>query len=64
MASGAQFEAALKEIVEAEREQAVDDLVGGSAEDYAAYRETLGFIRALDLYGEWCAEVGRKLDER
>jgi hypothetical protein len=64
MASSAQFEAALKEIVEAERDQAAADLADGSAGDYAEYREQVGFIRALDQFGEWCAEVARKLEER
>ncbi len=64
MALSVQFEAALKEIVAIEREQALEDLATGSAEDYPAYRETVGFIRALDQFGEWCAEVAKKLDER
>lgn len=64
MASSAQFEAALKTIIDDEREQAVADLADGAADDYASYREQVGFIRALDRFGEWCAEVAKKLDER
>jgi hypothetical protein len=64
MANAAQLEAKLKEIVAAEREEAVDDLASGGPEDYAAYRETVGFIRALDQFGAWCAEAGKQLDER
>lgn len=64
MASAPQLEAKLKEIVAAEREDAVTDLVGGSAGDYADYREAIGFIRALDRFSEWCAEAGKELDER
>jgi hypothetical protein len=64
MGSGAQFEAMLKEIVGFERDLAIGDLAGGAAEDYPAYREQVGFIRALDRFAEWCAEVNVKLDER
>jgi hypothetical protein len=64
MASANQLEAKLKEIVAAEREQAVEDLASGGPEDYPAYREAVGFIRALDEFGTWCAEAGKALDER
>jgi hypothetical protein len=64
MASAVQFEAKLREIVAAEREVSVEELTGGGPEDYAAYRETVGFIRALDSVGDWCAEAAKQLDER
>jgi hypothetical protein len=64
MASAAQLEAKLKEIITDEREQAVGDLASGGPEDYAAYREQVGFIRALDEFGAWCAEAAKQLDER
>jgi hypothetical protein len=64
MASAPQLEAKLKEIIAAEREQSVEELTSGGPEDYAAYRETVGFIRALDEFGAWCAEAGKQLDER
>jgi hypothetical protein len=64
MAMATQFEAKLREIVAAEREQAVDDLASGGPEDYPAYREAIGFIRALDSIGDWCAEAEKQLEER
>jgi hypothetical protein len=64
MAMAAQFEAVLKQRIAEERESAVEDLAKGGPEDYAAYRQTVGFIRALDQIDEWCADVTRKLDER
>lgn len=64
MASAVQLEAKLKEIVAAEREQAVDDLAAGGPEDYAAYREQIGFIRALDSFDGWCADAAKQLEER
>jgi len=64
MASALQLEAKLKEIIAAEREDRLADLADGGPEDYAAYREAVGFIRALDTFGEWCAEAGKQLDER
>jgi hypothetical protein len=63
MASAPQLEAVLREIVAEEREAAVERLTGG-LEDFASYREEVGFIRALDQFEEWCAEAGKKLDER
>lgn len=63
MASSLQFETLLKEIIAEEREQTLEDIANG-VEDYAAYRELVGYIRALDAYGDWCAEVGKKLEER
>jgi hypothetical protein len=63
MASAPQLEAKLKEIVADEREAAVERLVGGLA-DYPAYREEVGFVRALDQFGEWCADAAKQLDER
>lgn len=38
----------LKKNIEAERASAVDFLVGGSAIDFAAYREVVGLIRGLE----------------
>lgn len=64
MALAAQFEAVLKQIVTEERELMLEDMANGAPEDYAAYREIVGYIRALDQYEEWCAEVGKRLDER
>jgi hypothetical protein len=64
MASAVQFEAALREIVADERASAVTNLTSGGAGDYPAYREAIGFIRALDQLSEWCAEAGKTLDER
>lgn len=64
MASGVQFEALLKEIIAEEREQTLEDMANGSADDYPGYRELVGYIRALDAFGDWCAEVIKKLDER
>ena len=64
MASAPQLEAKLREIVADEREVAVATLTVGGPGDYAAYRETVGFIRALDQFGEWCAEAAKQLDER
>lgn len=64
MASSLQFEALLKEIIAQEREEALEDLANGAAEDYPGYREAVGYIRALDAYADWCAEVGKKLEER
>jgi hypothetical protein len=63
MALSSQLEAKLKEIVADEREQAVERLTAG-LEDYPAYREEVGFVRALDLFGEWCAEAAKQLEER
>lgn len=63
MASAPQLEAALKEIVADERAAAVERLTSG-LEDHSTYREEVGYIRALDQFGEWCAEAGKKLDER
>ena len=64
MASALQLEAKLKEIIADEREQAVEILTTGGPEDYAAYREEVGYIRALDQFDAWCAEAGKQLDER
>lgn len=63
MASAPQFEAALREIIAVEREAAVERLTGG-LEDYPTYREEVGFIRCLDSFEDWCADVGKKLEER
>ena len=63
MASAPQLEAVLKEIVADEREAAVERLTSG-LEDYPTYREEVGYVRALDQFGTWCAEAGKKLDER
>jgi hypothetical protein len=64
MASAPQLEAKLKEILADEREEAVMALTSGGPEDYAAYREQVGYIRALDQFSAWCAEAGKLLDER
>jgi hypothetical protein len=64
MASALQLETKLKEIIAAEREERVSNLADGGPEDYAAYREEVGYIRALDEFGSWCAEAGKQLDER
>ena len=63
MALSAQLEAKLKEIVADERTAAVERLTSG-IEDYPAYREEVGFIRALDQFADWCTEANEKLDER
>lgn len=64
MASAAQLEAKLKEIIADEREESVMSLSSGGPEDYAAYREEVGYIRALDQFANWCAEAAKQLDER
>jgi len=64
MASAPQLEATLREIIAEVRADTIGELVAGGPEDYAAYRETVGYIRALDQFPEWCAEAGKKLDER
>jgi hypothetical protein len=64
MASGAQFEAVLRQVVAAERDDLVDELAKGAAEDYADYSARVAYIRALDQLPEWCAEAGKRLDER
>lgn len=64
MALAAQFEAVLKQIVTEERELMAEDLANGAPEDYAAYREIVGYIRALDQLGEFCIEVEKRLEER
>lgn len=64
MASAVQFEAKLKELIDVQREQAAIELIGGGPEDYAAYRETVGFIRGLDTIDHWCVEAFKQLDER
>ena len=64
MALSAQFEAKLKEIVDGEREVAVLALTQGGPEDYAAYREQVGYIRGLDQLDRWCVEALNQLDER
>jgi hypothetical protein len=63
MALANQLEAKLKEIVADERAEAVKRLVSG-LEDYPTYREETGFIRALDMFADWCVEALEKLDER
>jgi hypothetical protein len=57
------MEAKLREIIDAAREEAVRDLSLGGPEDYAAYRETVGFIRALDRFDHWCVDAFKQLDE-
>lgn len=64
MASAIQFELKLKEIVDVARETAVANIAGGGPEDYAAYREEVGFIRAIDQFDRWCIEAFKELDER
>jgi hypothetical protein len=64
MASAPQLEAKLKEIVAGEREEAVEGLIRGGPDDYAAYREAVGFIRALDLLEELLADAAKQLEER
>lgn len=64
MASALQFETKLKEIVDAQRDAVIAELVSGGPEDYAAYRETVGFIRGLDQIDRWCVEAFKELDER
>lgn len=64
MASALQFEVKLKEIIAGERQETLEILASGGPEDYAAYREKVGFVRALDLFDEWCARVTEALDER
>ena len=50
MASAPQLEAKLKEIIADEREETVQNLTAGGCEDYADYREVVGYIRALDEF--------------
>jgi hypothetical protein len=64
MASAPQLEAKLREIVAAERDEMVAGLTDGGPQDYAAYREQVGYIRALDQFTEWCAQAEKELDER
>lgn len=64
MASAVQFEQVLSDIIADERAAVLDELAEGAPEDYAAYRERVGYIRALGLFRSWCAEAGKKLDER
>lgn len=64
MASAPQLEAKLKEIIDAEREEMVRQITIGGPEDYAAYREAVGYIRALDNFDHWCVDAFKGLDER
>ena len=64
MASGAQYETVLRQVVAKRRAEAVENLTLGSAADFAEYREQIGYIRALDQLDEWCVEVGETLEER
>ncbi|HEY1879551.1 MAG TPA: hypothetical protein VGG68_06440 [Caulobacteraceae bacterium] len=63
MASAAQLEQALRDIVTAEREEIIDNIADGGPEDYATYREYVGQIRTLDQFTEWLAEAAKRLDE-
>lgn len=60
-----QFETELRKIVEDERQRVRDELEGAEAvKDYAAYRERIGYLRALKDVGDWCAETETKLSKR
>jgi len=64
MATGAQIEAVLKQIIADEREASLEDLANGAPEDYAGYREIVGYIRALDNFTDWWVEAMKRFDER
>jgi hypothetical protein len=63
LASAAKFEAKLGEIIAYERAEAVSNLARGGPEDFAAYREVVGFIRALDQFPDWCTEAAKAAEE-
>jgi hypothetical protein len=53
----------LKKNIEAERASAVDFLVGGSASDFAAYREVVGLIRGLESGLRTIEDLSRRYTE-
>jgi hypothetical protein len=63
VALSSQLEAKLKAIIADERIEAVKRLTQGGPEDYAGYREEVGFIRCLDMFADWCVEANEKLVE-
>lgn len=59
-----QFEKLLRERVEEERERVRDEIAGGQAvQTFEAYRERVGYLRALDELEGWCADVTTDLNK-
>lgn len=60
-----QFEAELRKVVEQQRAEVLERLeLGGGVPDYPAYREQVGYLRALKNFGDWCEEVRSTLEKR
>ena len=60
-----QFEIELGKLVEAERQHVLDLLAtGGGIEDFAAYRERVGYLRALGKVVELFEDVQKVLNQR
>ena len=60
-----QFETELRKIVSQKRDEVLSKLeIAGGVDDYAAYREQVGYLRALGDMGDWCNEVSLKLEQR
>lgn len=58
------FENELRKLIAAEREDTRNKLESGSPVDYAAYRERVGFLRALKEVEDMCLEVNIQLEKR
>lgn len=60
-----QFEELLRKRVEAERQRVMAVIEGGEAcKTLDAYRENVGYLRALRDIGDWCSDVETDLQER
>lgn len=60
-----QFEAELLSRVGEMRKRKLDQLgIGGGITDFAAYREQVGYLRALSEVTEACSEVQAELNKR
>lgn len=60
-----QFEAELRKVAAEQRVEVLEKLaLGGGVPDYPAYREQVGYLRALKDLGDWCEEVRSTLEKR
>jgi len=58
-----QTEGELRKRIAEERQEARENLGDGCAADYTAYREQVGYLRALHDVEEWLAEIDTKLNQ-
>ena len=61
---GSQFEAKLRQRVEAERQKVMEWIEGGEAvTSFEIYREHVGYLRALRELSDWCTDAASDLEK-